>query len=257
MTDPDELTELLTRRHGILRSLLEEPMERHVLVDELADSKSTVYKGLTQLEERGLVTSTAAGLRPTLFGIVALERYEELARTARIGDVLADLPPEVVDPSALVGAEAVVPDRRSVDRHLARLERILRTVDSIRGFAPAVSPRTVAAFHDRITDDGLSAELVLTDAIVDYLRGDHPTVLEDCLAVEFVTLYRTDASMPFVLLLATSSSGTDVCIDLGRDGLATALIVNDTAESRRWAEAEFARLKENAEPVSLDALPTE
>lgn len=257
MTDPDDLVEILSRRHDILRSLLEEPMERHVLVDELEDSKSTVYKGVSQLQERGLLTPTSEGLRPTLFGIVSLERYEELARTARIGDVLADLPPGSIDPAALVGAEAVVPDRRSVDRHLARLERILRRADSIRGFAPAVSPRTVSVFHERVTDGGFEADVVLTDAIVDYLRRDHPTALEDSLAAESVTLSLTEASMPFVLLLVESPSGTEVCIDLGREGLATALICNDTAASRQWAEAELARYKADAERLTADILASE
>lgn len=255
MTRPENLIDVLSRRHGILRSLLESPKERRELVDDLDDSKSTVYKGVSQLQEHGLLVSTSEGLKPTLYGILALERYEELGRTARIGDVVSDLPPNSIDPSALVGARAVVPDRRSVDRHLARLERILRSARSIQGFAPAVSPRTVSVYHERITQDGLEAELVLTDAILNYLRQDHPDTLEDSVESENVELYRSTADMPFVLLLTSSGSGTEVCIDLGRDGLATALIVNDTTESRRWAETRFEQMKSNAEPVTTDDLP--
>lgn len=257
MTDPEDLIEVLSRRHEILRAVLDDPKGRHVLVDDLDVSKSTVYKGVSQLQERGLVRSTSNGLRPTLYGIVALERYDELARTADLGQLLADLPPETIEPSALVGAEAVVPDRRSVDRHLARLERIFQEAESIRGFSPAVSPEQTTIFHDRTTSDGLEAEYVLPTEIVDHLHRVDPAGLEETVAAENVVFYQTDRDMRISLFLATSSDGTEVCIGLGEEGVATGLIVNDTAESRRWAEAEFERLKRTAERLTADDLPPE
>lgn len=257
MTDPDDLIEILSRRHGILRSLLEAPKERHVLVDDLEDSKSTVYKGVSQLQERRLVEPTDEGLRPTLFGIVALERYDELARTAAIGAQLSELPPGTIDPAALVGAEAVVPDRQSVDRHLARLERIIRTADSLRGFSRAVSPDQTAIFHDRTVDDELSAELVLPREILAHLHRTDPAGLEETVRADNVTYYRVDRDLPISLFLASSAEGTEVCIGLSDGSLSTGLLVNDTAESRRWAEAEFERLKRSAERVTLETLPPE
>lgn len=255
MTDPDDLVAILSRRHDILRALLEEPRERHRIVDSLEQSKSTVYKGVSQLQEHGLIEQTSAGLEPTLFGIVALERYEELARTAAIGDQLATLPPGTIDPSALVGAEAVVPDRQSVDRHLARLERILRTADSLRGFSRAVSPEQTAIFHDRTVGDQLTAELVLPTEIVTHLHRTDPTGFEETLEAPNVTYYHVDRTLPITLFLATSQAGTEVCIGLGDGGLSTGLIVNDTVESRRWAEAEFERLKHAADRVTMESLP--
>jgi DNA-binding HxlR family transcriptional regulator len=62
--DGADLTELLGLRHGVLRALVESPRPRHELVDALPDSKSTVYKGLTQLEEAGLVERTVKSSRP-------------------------------------------------------------------------------------------------------------------------------------------------------------------------------------------------
>lgn len=257
MTDPDDLIEILSRRHGILRSLLEAPKERHVLVDDLEASKSTVYKGVSQLQERGLLEPTDAGLRPTLFGTVALARYDELARTAAVGPELSALPPGTVDPAALVGAEAVVPDRQSVDRHLARLERIVRTADSLRGFSRAVSPEQTAIFHDRTVDDELSAELVLPGEILAHLHRTDSAGLEETVRADNVTYYRTDRELPISLFIATAATGTEVCIGLSDGGLSTGLLVNDTAESRRWAEAEFERLKRSAGPVTPETLPQE
>lgn len=257
MTDPDDLVEVLARRHDVLRALLEEPRERHVLVDDLESSKSTVYKGVSQLQERGLVRPTSNGLRPTLLGLVALERYDELARTADLGQLLADLPPDTIDPAALLGAEAVVPDRRSVDRHLARLERIFQEAESIRGFSPAVSPEQTSIFHDRTTSNRLQAEYVLPREIVGYLHRLDPTGFEETVAAENVVFYQTDRDLRISLFLASSADGTEVCVGLGEEGVATGLIVNDTAESRRWAEAEFEELKRSAERLTAGDLPPE
>ena len=257
MTDPDDLIEVLSLRHDVLRSLLDEPRERHVLVDDLDASKSTVYKGVSQLRELGLLASTADGLQPTLFGIVALERYDEMARAATMGDLLADLPPGTIAPAALVGAETVVPDPRSVDRHIARVERILGDADSLRGFSPAVSPRTVATFHERVVEDGLEAEIVLTDHIVEYLLREHRRVIDDSLDAETVELYRTDEALPFTLLVVGTGGVGEVCIDMGNAGLVTGLVINDTPESRRWAEAAHGERMRRAKPITADALHSE
>lgn len=246
----DELIEVLSRRHNILRSLRDAPKERHVLVDCLNDSKSTVYKGASQLQELSLIESTSEGLQPTLFGIVALERYDELARTAGLGGLLADLPPKAIAPSALVGAEAVHPVSHSVDRHLVRGKTMLRNAKRICGFSPAISPEYVSLLHQRIVNDSVFVELVLTEEIVTHLRQEYAAVVEDVLSAENVTLYRTESELPFTLLLVSSTDSTEFCIELGEEGLATGLIINDTTTGLRWAETVYEREKRAAERVS-------
>lgn len=249
--DADELIELLSRRHGILRSLLDAPKERHMLVDHLDASKSTVYKGVSQLQDRRLIESTQDGLQPTLFGIVALRQYDELARTADLGDLLALLPPDAIDPSALVGAEVVTPDNHSVDRHLARIKTILRNADTIRGFSPAISPEYLSILHQQIVDGELNAELVLTEEIVAHLQQEYPAESEEILSASDVTLWRIDMELPFTLLLASSKASTEVCIELGEDGYAIGILINDTAESLHWADTEYEYYKQMAVQVTI------
>lgn len=257
MTDPDDLIEVLSRRHDVLRALRDEPRERRALVDDLAASKSTVYKAVSQLQELGLVAATSEGLRPTQFGVVAADRYEALAGTADTAEMLAALPPDTIEPEALVGAEAVVPDRQSVDRHLARLQRLFRDADAIRGFSPAVSPELSATVGERTVGDELAVELVLPTAIYRHLHRRDPAGLEASVAADDVTFYRTGEEPRISLFIAESEAGTEVCIGLGEEGRATGLLLNDTAACRRWAAAEFERLKGSATPVRADDLPPE
>lgn len=250
MTNANQLVKVLSRRHAILRSLRDTPKERHVLVDYLDNSKSTVYKGVSQLEELGLIKPTSEGLQPTLFGIVALERYDELIQTAEFGELLVDLPLGAIEPSALIGAEAITPDNTSVDRHLARVETILRDVEVIRGISPAVSPEYMSLLHQRIVNGELNAEFILTTEIVTHLRQEFSGVVEDILSSSNATLYETQEEPPFTLFLASSAGSTEVVLELGGEGFATGVIINETTESLHWAETVYGQYKRTAGQVT-------
>lgn len=250
MTSQNHLIEVLALRHEILRSLLDAPKERRVLVDHLDDSKSTVYHGVSQLQEIGLIELTSDGLQPTQFGMVALERYDELARTADLRKLLVDLRPGVIEPAALVGAEVVTPDKTAVDRHLVRLETMLRNAESIRGFSPAVSPDYLSILHQRIVADELTAEFVLTERIVTALHQEHPSIAGDLISAPNATLSRTKEDVPFTLIIVTSASETEVGIELGEDGLATGLVINDAPACLQWAESIYERYQRTAERVT-------
>ena len=248
--DGADLTELLGLRHGVLRALVESPRPRHELVDALPDSKSTVYKGLTQLEEAGLVERTEAGFAPTLFGVVALARYEELAATAEYGDLLAGLPGDAVDPAALVGATVVRPDDADTERHLDAVWDLLSEADRARGVAPVVSPGYVERFL-AILDEGLQAELVLPSTVVAGLRADHADAL--AAVAERATLYETAETVPFGVVVTEGTAGAPMrmAIEL-RDGpLLTALVTNDTPRAHAWATATFERYRGEATPVDV------
>lgn len=250
MSSPEHLIEVLSKRHNILRSLLDSPKERHVLVDYLDDSKSTVYKGVSQLQEIGLIESTPDCLQPTLFGVVALERYDELAQIVDFRELLIDLPPGAIEPEALVGAEVVRPDNTAVDRHLVRLEEVLRNAESIRGFSPAISPDYVSILHQRVVTNELTAEFILpTEILIDF-RKEYPSIGDDLISAENATLYQTEDKLPFTLLLVTSGGEPIVGIEMGNNGLAVGIIINDTPQCLQWAEATYEHHHRTAEQVT-------
>ncbi|SFR75965.1 Predicted transcriptional regulator, contains HTH domain [Halogeometricum rufum] len=245
--DGEDLTELLRLRHDVLGALADDPRPRHELVDALPDSKSTVYKGLSQLQEAGLVVRDDDGFRPTLFGTVALARYDALADTARFGDMLADVPGDAVDPAALVGATVVRPDETDAERHVEAVWTLLGDAERARAVAPVVSPGYVARFRE-LLDAGLTAELVLPESVAASLRDEYPDEL--AAISERAALYETTAPVPFGVLV-TEGARPQMAIEL-RDGpLVSGLITNDTPAAIRWAEATVDRFRTNA--VRLDA----
>lgn len=255
MVDPPDVLTVVARRSDILRTLQAEPRERHVLVDHVDASKSTVYKGVSQLRDLGLVEATEDGLEPTLFGTVALDRYEAFARAADLADVLSALPAEAIDPPALVGADSVVPDSTDTTRHHEEIAALLEEATTVRGFSPAIAPTYVSTIYDRLDEDGFALEFVLPRHLVEFLRTDRQAALDDIRASNSATLYETDADVPLTLLLMDMDEGTQVCIEPGEDADAIGLVRNDTDEARRWGERAFERVRETAEPVGSDSSP--
>lgn len=250
MTATDELVELLSRRHDLLRSLSDAPRERHELVDHVEASKSTVYKGVSQLTDLELLESTPDGLRPTLAGELALRRYDELASVLDGRSLLATFPAGTVDSAALVGAEVVTPDSHSVNRPLARAKAMIEQADNVRGFTPALAPDQMELFSQRVLDGDLTVEFVFTTEIADYLRRTAPDVLDELAAAEGAVLRETDDELPFTLLVVGFDGHTEVGVELWEDGVVVGLLVNDTTDSRRWAESAFERYRQGARRVT-------
>jgi len=242
----NELVELLLRRHDLLRELADEPRERHVLADAVPDSKSTVYKGVTQLTEAGLIAEGPEGLAPTLRGTLALARYGELAAVADL-DLLDALPDGSVDPDALVGADVVRPDATDAERHLDALWGFLDDATAVEGLVPVVSPGYVERFGEYVAG-GLGADLVLPADVVAHLRTEHAGALE-ALAAADVRLSETAAELPFGLLVADVPDGETVAVELRDGGLVTGLVVNDTPDAVRWARGTVARYRAEASRV--------
>jgi predicted transcriptional regulator len=244
----EDLVELLRLRHGVLGALVDDPRPRHELVDALPESKSTTYKGLSQLEEAGLVERINGEFAPTLFGTVALARYDSLAETAEFAGLLSGLPGGTIDPAALVGASVVRPDETDGERHVEALWGLLDGVDRARGIVPVVSPGMVDRFREHL-GRGLSAELILPSGVVESLRTEHPSVL--AAVSEQAVLYETTTTIRFGLLVIDGTHRR-MAIEL-RDGPhVIGLITNDTPDALTWADATFERFRTDASRVTFD-----
>ena len=240
--DGDGLVELLRLRNDILDVLTDEPYSRHELVDVLPDSKSTIYKGLSQLEEDGLVERTEDGFRPTLFGVVAHARYRTLTDTASVGDLLAEFPGSSVDHKALIGADVVRPDESDVERHLEAFWELLDGADHISGVTPIISPGYLDRFRSFL-DDGLTADLVFPADVLESFRSEYSN--EFSAVLDRVVVYKTTDRIPFGILV-TEGPNPRMAIEL-RDGpLITGLVINDTPDAIQWAEAAIDRFQADA-----------
>lgn len=244
----EAFVDLLNRRAELLAELAAEPRTRHVLVDAVPDSKTTVYKGVSQLVDAGLLEERDGTLHPTLAGRVALERYDRLADAAALPGLLEDLPPDALDPVVLEDATVVAPDSRSFDRHLVYGERVLRDAERVEGLVCAVSEETLEIFRERVIAAGVEASLVIADDVAAAL-ADRDGLLETLADLPTVELHRTDGPLHYGLLVVTTAAGERVAVELFRDGAPTGLILNDDPASVDWARSAIDDRRARATPV--------
>lgn len=248
MSTPRDLIKTLLQRTDIMAALSERPRERYELADDLDAAKSTVYKGVSQLEAHGLIERGSDGLHPTLFGGIVYQRYSHLEEAADFESLLSAIPAtDAFDPVVLDGATVVMPDSHSVDRHLLHAERLERDATHIRGFTPLLSSNSVSLYRQKAVEDHADIELVLEADTVRHIASSYPTAAEEIGEQETFQLWVTNEEFPFGLFILTDDGGeTHLFVEVvGADGL-RGLISNNSEASLAWAEDVYERYRRAA-----------
>lgn len=249
-----EFVGLLDRRGELLAAIGEEPTEKHELEERLDVSRSTIDRGVRELEDGSLLERSGGGFVRTLPGRIALDEYERFAeRVEGLGeatDLLAVVDAEAdLGVALLAGARVVESTRASPGRPLDALYEVVEAAERVRGFGPAIHSRQVDVYSRRILEEGMSAEFVLTDEAVEQLLANYGDVLERALDSDRVDLFRTDAEMHYSVTLAETPDGDRVGVLVYDDAGITGCILNDREAAVDWAERRFEAVRGDAEAL--------
>lgn len=248
--DVDRVLSVVRRRRAMLDALRDEPRTRHELVDAFDCSKSTVYKGVDELESVGAIKTHDRVLSPTLFGLLLVERLDSLYEAAAYGDVLADLRADGLDPVVFDDAEIVAPSVDAIDAHHDRVAGLIEAADRIRGLASLSAPRFVRLLADRLDDPDFELDLVLTAALVSRLRESED---RDALALfdrSNATFRELERTVPFSVGIYDSNGETIVAVELQDGPEVRAVVLNDSHAAVRWATDRYEQWREAAISMS-------
>jgi predicted transcriptional regulator len=251
---PSEFLATMERREDLLRELADEPLEKPALEECLDVSRSTVDRGIRELEECALVTRTDDGYCRTLPGRIALEEYDRFR--GRI-EGLCDGTPLVrsldesvaIDGALLGGARVVESDRASPKRPTEALFEVVDRADAVMGFSPSVHSRQIDTYRRRVFQEGMEAELVLTDRAIDRLVADYDDTFEAALESDRMQFWRVECDLPYSVTLAESGDGTTVGVLVYSEGTIQGCILNDDPAAVDWARQRFQQVQQAAEPV--------
>lgn len=245
----DAVIDVVVRRGDVLAAILDEPRERHELVDDVDAAKSTVYKAISQLEAANLVERGPDGLCATTFGRVVYDRYRALSQVAELDDLLSTVPPDApLDPSVFDGAETITPVPHAVDRHLTQAAAMLEVADAIRGVVTVAAPVYVEAILGRARED-VPIELVLGSSLAEHLRGRYPDVVSELDGYDHVSVWEFEDAFTFSFAITTSDGDERVILEFTDETGVVGLAVNDSAASVAWADSLLATVQDEAEPV--------
>lgn len=251
--EPSSFLSIVERREALLRALGDGPFEKPALEERLSVSRSTIDRGLRELEQRELASRDDEGYRRTLPGRIALEEYDRFRRRTEglraCSDLFVGLDESVpLDGALLDGAEVVEATRASPGRPFEALYELVDRAESVRGFGPAVHGQQVETYRRRILEEGMEAELVLTDEAVDLLVSDYPEAFDVALASDRARFWRTDETLPYSVTLADTGEGTHVGVLVYADEGIQGCVLNREPAAVEWGERRYRELRESAEP---------
>lgn len=253
------LLAVLTRRRSLLERLATTPTRKCDLTEDLDVSRSTIDRGIRELEQLDLIEREGREYRTTLAGELALAEYDRFS--SRVSDVvdardiLSSLPPETaIDPTFLDGADVVVSQRPDPERPARELERLATSTDHHRGFGSAFLDHLVTVYRDAIVD-GLECEFVVTSDVLDRLVSRHHEAVSDALSTGRIELWEAAerTSLPYCLIVSRGEARTVATLLVYVDEGLKGIITNDDPAAVAWAESKLDEIWAAATPISFDS----
>lgn len=254
--DPTEVMAVIARRGQVLRAVDTEGVRKRTLVADLDVSRSTVDRSIRELEAIGFIErADEGGYRRTLPGQLALDEYDNF--TARVDgvlssiDVLSLLPVDApCDTKILDDATVVLAERHSPHLPVNHLSDLISRATRVWSVAPAVLPQQVTVYHEQFQAGDLTAQMTLTDAVVERLVSAYGTELRESLQSGHLELRRTSQSLPYSLVAAETPTGPEMGLLVYADSGVRGFIGNDDPEAVEWAKQQVESYWQSADPLS-------
>jgi len=244
------LLELLMRRQRLVELLAEAPRTQSDLVAESAASQPTVSRAIARLRSADLVRDRDGEYALTRLGRLLFSRYRswlaEIEDVYEAADVVETVPDDVPDELFVDSTTVRSTTARAPDSAIEPLLRVPPEATRLRACASVVWTTLARRVTDRIVDDGLQAEVVLSADLLE--RDGPPTVdLRPAHRTGRLALYAADHAEPYDFSITETPSATYVglIVRTGADGWSTVVSTNDRAVE--WATDEFRRRKAAAE----------
>ncbi|WP_423745201.1 hypothetical protein V5735_04080 (plasmid) [Haladaptatus sp. SPP-AMP-3] len=250
---PEDIATTLLKRNECVRALVNQPHTKPELVETLDMPRSTLDDVIRELEQVDLVEYRDGQWYPTFLGQMVFHVHRDyLGQLGRLTDALPVLDSLDTDTEVnwpfIEGADTHETHSRVQDAVMTTLLDHAEAATTVR----VVTPNIVAGYGDRFYRNGTSGreaslEVIIPPEVHEWFYSTYPSVATDVLDDPNANVFH--ASIPFSFGLSIFDSdraGITVFTDQGIAGL----IVNDTNDALMWAEEQYDRVKQNAEPIS-------
>lgn len=251
--EPDVI-DTIKKRIDVLEQLLEQPMDKRTLEEEMPVSRSTLDRAVRELELIDLLEYDDGRYRATTCGRLAARKYRAFEREIRL---LAELRPFLkhvpssefdLDVRGLEDADLLVPKPNDpyamINEHVSRLEEM----DHGRGLLPITGLHAYEAAHEAIVNRGARGEVVVEPGVAETWRSDpqYAELTEAMLETGRFDIHVYDGDIPYFLGVFDRET---VQIGVDEDDEPRALLETDADAVRSWAEQTFTDYKKRATPL--------
>lgn len=248
----ERLRHVLDQRSDVLATLLERPLTKPELVEQLDVSRSTVDRALKTLTAQGLVRRDNGSFVVSATGRLGYEAVERHHRAttdvALTAPLLEHLPPDAeIEPALLEGATVHESTSGAGRQALRAAMSVVAGADTVYACSRAVTDTSApAAAYQLVIEAGATLEVVYSSNVAEYIRSEHAESRREMASTGRYRAFEAP-SLPFGLFIATSSEGTAVAVALyDEDETLVGTLTNDSNAAVDWAESVYHRYREDA-----------
>lgn len=261
----DRVLELIVDKYYVLDALTTaESRSLSELAAATEHAKSTVNRTVRQFEAAGLVDCEVGTSQHryslTRLGVEMLAWYEEGLGRLGARSLYASLPAEaslpwwIIETGSVDLADEQVASHGVFDQILAFFDRI----DRFRVAAPNLTrDATWTGLADRIAEDGLDMEMILTESYLELLTERFADTLPTLIAEhDLDAMTVPDADFPYGFGIGYHDDGAEVAIICYDENYYSAIgtIVNDSPAAVTWAEHHYECHRKRADRRNADVL---
>ncbi|MFP8955170.1 helix-turn-helix transcriptional regulator [Natrialbaceae archaeon A-CW3] len=243
--------ETVSRRYDLLTALESGPGTKTDLEVATDASRSTIGRGVRELEMLGLLGQNDGRLRLTTAGQLAIAEFRAtrnaLESVVDVSHLLAGVPTDAPLSMALLdGATIHEPSRMTPNQPLERIASRLQNAVRFRSIAAAEPiPQFRRVLTDRTIDGELEAEVVFTDELLSFVLENHGSALERVLQTGRFHGSVVE-SIPYGLVLLETPTAAYTFVVVADNGETAGVIENDSEAAYEWGSDVFRRFREVA-----------
>lgn len=259
MTGASDMVNFLARtprRSEILDTLHRESLDLRSLSDELDVPRTTLRDNLDSMQKIGwVVENDDREYETTTLGAIVVTKFREYRRAVEVADELQPFLEQIpicdleLDVSRLEGATMTRPKPALPQAPDRKLSEHFEDADEIRALSSIVVPMAFRNLHERVTEEMVEAELVVTPTVSDVFRTTYEEWYHDFVDSQQVALGVTEELPPFGVAIVDD---TVLLQALDANDRLCALVETTNEECRAWAERFFESRYEQS--VALSAI---
>jgi predicted transcriptional regulator len=256
---PSDVAEVLRKRHEWLPYLSDGSLTKSELCTVLGVSRSTVDRGIADLENVELVERSTSGYQLTSFGQLMSQlrsSYENaLDAICNAQSMQTSLPIGQHGEQVLFdGAGVVLPESHLPEKPTRRIVELLTEAHTVRGFTPVVHDQYVTTSYEQVMEGELDFEVIVTTPVLEGLMSLYSEWLVDILDVQAFTICEIKSVPSFGLALFESEESCTVVLAVYADNGLCGIIQNDTTRAIGWAKQLYLSYKDTASVVTPETV---
>lgn len=259
MPSTTDIAEILRKRHEWLPQLDDSHLTKPELCAQIDVSRSTVDRGISELEAANIVDRTADGYQLTAFGNLLCQLRTSYLRSLeaihRAQAMQTPLPTDQYGEQILFdGGDVVLPEPHLPEKPTRRILSLLTESRAVRGFTPVMHDQYVSTSYEQVMMHDLEFEFLITPQIFDGLVSLYSEWLINAFQRDAFVIYECQQLPPFGLAIfeRKADGSHTVVLALYADNGLSGIIENDTRQAVGWAKQLYRDYKEKGSHIDTD-----